>query len=54
MSRVMLIPIAGLAAITVVLSVAAGPLFQLSLRASDQLLNPQLYMNAVLKGGQGR
>jgi multicomponent Na+:H+ antiporter subunit D len=54
MSRVMLVPIAGLSAITIALSLAAGPLFQLSLRASDQLLNPQIYMNAVLKGGQGR
>jgi multicomponent Na+:H+ antiporter subunit D len=54
MSRLMLIPITGLAAITLVLSVAAEPLFRLSLRASDQLLNPQMYMNAVLKGGQGR
>ena len=54
MSRVMLIPIAGLAAITLTLSLAAGPFFELSLRASDQLLNPQIYMNAVLKGGQGR
>jgi multicomponent Na+:H+ antiporter subunit D len=54
MSRVMLVPIAGLAIITLMLSVAAEPIFQLSLRASDQLLNPQLYMNAVLKGGRGR
>jgi multicomponent Na+:H+ antiporter subunit D len=54
MSRVMLIPIAGLAAITLGLSLAAGPFFELSLRASDQLLNPQIYMNAVLKGAQDR
>ena len=54
MSRLMLLPIAGLAAITVALSLAAGPLFDLSLRASDQLLNPQTYINAVLKGGHVR
>ena len=54
MSQAMLIPIVGLTAITLTLSLAAGPFYQLSLRASDQLLNPQIYMNAVLKGGQGR
>jgi hypothetical protein len=26
-------------------------LFSLALRASDQLLNPRLYIEAVLKGG---
>lgn len=54
MSRAMLIPIAGLAAVTIVLSAAAGPLFQLSLRASSQLLNPQQYIHTVLKGGQSK
>lgn len=54
MSRVMLLPIAGLAAVTVGLTIAAEPLFQLTLRASDQLLNPQLYITAVLKGGQAQ
>ena len=53
-SRLMLVPICGLAAITLALSIAAGPLFDLSLRASDQLLHPDIYINAVLKGGQGR
>lgn len=52
MGRVMLIPIAGLAGITLAITVAAGPLFDLMLRASDQLLNPQMYINAVLKGGR--
>src|SRR5688500_15032618 len=47
MSRLMLVPIASLSAITLALSLAAGPLFDLSLRASDQLLNPQIYINAV-------
>jgi multicomponent Na+:H+ antiporter subunit D len=54
MSRLMLVPIAGLSAITLALSLAAGPMFDLSLRASHQLLNPQIYINAVLKGGQSR
>lgn len=54
MSRAMLIPIAGLAAMTLLLSIAAGPLFDLSLRASGQLLNPQEYISAVLKEGQSR
>jgi multicomponent Na+:H+ antiporter subunit D len=47
----MLVPIAGLAAVTLAISVAAGPLFELSLRASEQLLNPQTYVQAVLGGG---
>ncbi len=46
-----LIPIAGLAAITLAFTVAAEPIFQLTMRASAQLLNPQVYMDAVLKGG---
>jgi multicomponent Na+:H+ antiporter subunit D len=49
-SRVMLVPIAGLAAVTLAISVCAGPLFELSLRASEQLLNPQIYVQAVLGG----
>ena len=52
MSRVMLIPIAGLAAVTLFISVAAQPLFDLTLSASEQLLHPQIYINAVLQGGQ--
>jgi multicomponent Na+:H+ antiporter subunit D len=54
MSRVMLVPISGLAAVTLALSLGAGQFFQLSLRASDQLLNPQIYIDAVLKGGKHR
>lgn len=54
MSRVMMLPITCLAAVTLALSVTAGPLFELSLRASGQLLNPQLYVNAVLRTGGGR
>ena len=50
----MLIPIVGLAAVTLALSIAAGSFFELSLLASGQLLNPQTYIDAVLKGGQGR
>jgi multicomponent Na+:H+ antiporter subunit D len=53
-SRVMLIPIAGLAAVTLALSAAAGPIFDLSSRASQQLLNPQMYVDAVLSGGRPR
>jgi multicomponent Na+:H+ antiporter subunit D len=54
MSLVMLLPIAGLTAVTLAISVAAGPLFDLSLRASEQLLDPRVYVHAVLGGGQGR
>lgn len=52
MSGVMLIPIVGLAAVTLVITFAAEPLFALTMRASDQLLNPQLYIDAVLRGGR--
>jgi multicomponent Na+:H+ antiporter subunit D len=54
MSGVMLVPIAGLALVTLALSAAAGPVFELSRRASQQLLNPQLYVETVLKGGNPR
>jgi multicomponent Na+:H+ antiporter subunit D len=54
MSRIMLLPIAGLTTITLAITVAAEPLFELILRASDQLLHPQLYIEAVMKGGQHR
>lgn len=52
MSLAMLIPIAGLAAVTLAISIAAQPLFELTLRASDQLLNPRIYIDAVLLGGR--
>jgi multicomponent Na+:H+ antiporter subunit D len=54
MSRVMLLPIAGLAAVTLAISAGAGPMFELSVRASEQLLNPQMYVQAVLGGGGER
>lgn len=54
MSGVALFPIAGLAVITLAFSVAAGPIFELSLRASEQLLNPQAYIQAVTAGGSAR
>jgi multicomponent Na+:H+ antiporter subunit D len=50
MSRVMLIPIVCLSAATVAITLSADPLFQLTLRASDQLLNPQMYVDAVMNG----
>jgi multicomponent Na+:H+ antiporter subunit D len=52
LSRVMALPIVCLAIVTLAITFAAAPLFAVALRASDQLLNPQLYMNAVLKGGK--
>jgi multicomponent Na+:H+ antiporter subunit D len=51
MSRLMLVPIVCLSAITVIITFAAEPLFSLAMRASEQLLNPDLYIEAVLKGG---
>jgi len=45
-------PILALAAITVVVGLGAGPVLDLSLRASEQLMDPGVYIEAVL--GQGR
>jgi multicomponent Na+:H+ antiporter subunit D len=52
MSGAMLLPISVLAAITIAITIAASPLFELTLRASEQLLNPRLYIDAVMKGGR--
>jgi len=41
-------PIAALASITVLIGLGAGPLFELSLRAADQLLDRPAYIRAVL------
>jgi len=41
-------PAAGLAALTVAIGAGAGPLFALSLRAAEQLMNPSDYVRAVL------
>ena len=51
LGRVVMVPIAFLSAITLAMTFAAEPLFRLSIRASEQLLNPALYIDAVLKGG---
>ena len=52
MSRVMLVPIAGLAVVTIAFTIAAGPFYELSLRASEQLLDSQHYVHGVLGGAQ--
>jgi multicomponent Na+:H+ antiporter subunit D len=46
----MLVPIATLAVITVVLGLAAGPVFVLTHQAAEQLLDPSGYIEAVLGG----
>jgi multicomponent Na+:H+ antiporter subunit D len=43
-----LVPIALLAVVTILVGLAAGPLFDLSMQASHQLLNPNDYTRAVL------
>jgi multicomponent Na+:H+ antiporter subunit D len=50
-TRVMLTPIAALAALIIALSIAAGPVFEISRRAAEQLLHPDEYVRAVLGGG---
>lgn len=47
----LILPIAALALITVVIGLAAEPLFTLAMRAAEQLLNPADYIQAVLRGG---
>jgi multicomponent Na+:H+ antiporter subunit D len=46
----LLLPIVILATLTVLIGLAAGPLFALSLQAADQLLDPSYYIQAVLGG----
>jgi multicomponent Na+:H+ antiporter subunit D len=48
--RAWLYPIAFLAALTVLLGMAAGPLFRFALQAGDQLMNPSLYIKVVMGG----
>jgi multicomponent Na+:H+ antiporter subunit D len=48
--RGLLIPIAGLALLTLTVGLVAEPLLLLSLRAADQLLDPSEYIRAVLGG----
>lgn len=46
----LIVPIVGLAALTVTIGLAAEPLFALSVRAAQQLLDPAAYVRAVLGG----
>jgi multicomponent Na+:H+ antiporter subunit D len=48
--RGMVLPIASLAAVTVLIGAMAEPLFVLSMRAAEQLLNPAEYIRVVLEG----
>ena len=50
-SVAMLLPVAILACLTLGLTVAAGPVFDLSVRAAEQLLDPTGYVVAVLGRG---
>jgi multicomponent Na+:H+ antiporter subunit D len=42
-------PIAVLAAVTVAIGLGASPIFELALRAGEQLMNPSAYIQAVLE-----
>jgi multicomponent Na+:H+ antiporter subunit D len=44
----MLVPIVVLAVLTVGIGLTAEPMFALTLRAAEQLLDPALYVQAVL------
>jgi len=45
-----LVPIGLLALITVCIGLAAQPVFDLALAAAEQLMNPEIYIQAVLEG----
>ena len=45
-----LIPIVCLAAITVLIGLGAGPMFRFALQAGEQLMNPSMYIQAVMGG----
>jgi multicomponent Na+:H+ antiporter subunit D len=47
-TRVMYVPIAGLAALTIMISVFAGPVYDLAERSADELYNSSEYVEAVL------
>jgi multicomponent Na+:H+ antiporter subunit D len=50
LSSAMLVPIAALVSLTLGLTIAAGPVFELSVRAAEQLLDRNGYVSAVLAG----
>jgi multicomponent Na+:H+ antiporter subunit D len=45
----MVVPTAALAALTIAIGVAAGPIYELSLRAAADLLDPRAYLAAVAR-----
>jgi multicomponent Na+:H+ antiporter subunit D len=47
----LLIAITGLSLVTLAISIGAGPLFEVTLRAAEQLLQRDEYIRAVLGGG---
>jgi multicomponent Na+:H+ antiporter subunit D len=49
-ARVWLYPIAFLAVLTVLIGLGAGPLFRFALQAGEQLMDPSLYIQAVMGG----
>jgi multicomponent Na+:H+ antiporter subunit D len=51
-NRIVFVPVAVLAAITVLVGLGAGPLFDLSIRAAEQLHDPSAYLRAVWGGNQ--
>ena len=52
MPRLLVAPIAVLAGVTLALSAAAGPVFDMAHRASEQLLTPAAYARAVLEASR--
>jgi multicomponent Na+:H+ antiporter subunit D len=50
--RAWLYPIVFLASLTVLIGIGTGPLFRFALQAGEQLMNPSLYIQAVMGGIQ--
>ena len=46
----MLLPVAGLAALTLIIGLMPGPFLEVAERAAHELTHPQMYVNAVLEG----
>lgn len=45
----LLLPIAPLVALTIILGIAAEPIFQYSMQVSEQIMDPSIYIQSVLK-----
>jgi multicomponent Na+:H+ antiporter subunit D len=45
----MIVPVIILVSLTIIIGLFAAPFFQIAVETADQLLNPQIYIETVLK-----